>query len=141
MSEVKDRLLQFIKHLGIGQLKFEESANLARGFVNKVGYSISKKSEERISEKYPELDMNWLKTGVGSMLKGVEDPEHVQTAIGNGNTQVAGNGNNVTPSSTVERFLDELSAQRELTREAQQQLTKSQQQMDRLITIIEQLHK
>jgi hypothetical protein len=141
MSKVKDRLIQFIKHLGIGQLKFEESANLARGFVNKVGYSISKKSEEKISETYPELDMNWLKTGIGNMLKGVDDAEYSQTAMGNGNTQISGNGNNITFSSTVERFLNELTAQRELTKEAQQQLTKSQEQMDRLITIIEQLHK
>ncbi len=55
------------------------------------------------------------------------------------NNQV-GNGNHFD-NAPVNRFLDELAAQRELTREAQQQLTKSQEQMDKLIAIIEQFNK
>lgn len=78
---------------------------------------------------------DWLIDGVGQMLCD-SPPKNDTAAIVN--NQV-GNGNHFTNGSTVERFLDELAAQRELTREAQQQLTKSQEQMDRLITIIEQL--
>ena len=52
------------------------------------------------------------------------------------NNQV-GIGNHFNNNSTVERFLTELAAQRELTRETQKQLDKSQQQIDRLISIIE----
>ena len=52
------------------------------------------------------------------------------------NNQV-GIGNHFSNNSTVERFLTELAAQRELTRETQKQLDKSQQQIDRLISIIE----
>lgn len=74
---------------------------------------------------------DWLINGYGEML----DPAN-QGKAAIFNNQV-GNGNHFTSTATVERFLDELAAQRELTKEAQQQLTKSQEQMDRLITIIE----
>ena len=73
--------------------------------------------------------------GVGKMVDADSElPDPGKAAIVN--NQV-GNGNNF--SAPVDRFLDELAAQRELTREAQQQLTKSQEQMDRLITIIDKL--
>jgi predicted transcriptional regulator len=51
---------------------------------------------------------------------------------GNNNTSVAGNANNVNCSSTIEKAIDEISAQRKL-------LEKSQEQIDRLLTIIEKL--
>lgn len=81
------------------------------------------------------LNPEWILTGNGDMLA---DPSQEPQTAAIVNNQV-GNGNHFTNGSTVERFLDELAAQRELTREAQQQLTKSQEQMDRLITIIEKL--
>jgi len=81
------------------------------------------------------LNAHWILTGVGKMVDADSElPDPGKAAIVN--NQV-GNGNNF--SAPVDRFLDELAAQRELTREAQQQLTKSQEQMDRLITIIEKL--
>ena len=81
------------------------------------------------------LNAQWILTGVGKMVDADSElPDPGKAAIVN--NQV-GNGNNF--SAPVDRFLDELAAQRELTREAQQQLTKSQEQMDRLITIIEKL--
>jgi len=84
------------------------------------------------------LNANWILTGVGNMVDADKEiPDPGGTAIVN--NQV-GNGNHFD-NAPVNRFLDELAAQRELTREAQQQLTKSQEQMDRLITIIEQLKK
>ena len=69
---MKERLIEFLAYLGIGQLKFEKNVGLSRGFVNKVGYSIQKDKLDKISTAYPELDINWLKTGVGSMLINAE---------------------------------------------------------------------
>lgn len=97
--------------------------------------SVSATLADNILTVFPQYSRIWLLTGEGEMLKEVP-PDQTQAAIVN--NQV-GNGNHFTNGSTVERFLDELAAQRELTREAQQQLTKSQEQMDRLITIIEKL--
>lgn len=92
---------------------------------------------DKILAVFPQYSRTWILTGEGEMLK---DPPPKNDGAAIVNNQV-GNGNQFTDGHTVERFLDELAAQRELTREAQQQLTKSQEQMDRLITIIENLKK
>ena len=52
------------------------------------------------------------------------------TAIGDGNTQVAGNGNNV--NSEASHFLGEIAAQRRLTE-------KALEQVDRLLSVIESM--
>ena len=72
MSEIKDRLVKFLQYKGIGQLAFENACSLSRGFVNKIGDSITVRSQDKIKNAFPELNMNWLKVGIGSML--VEDP-------------------------------------------------------------------
>ena len=67
----------------------------------------------------------WLIDGIGEMLK---HPEMGTSIV---NNQV-GNGNHFNSDMTVNQFMDELAAQRKLTE-------KAQEQMDRLITIIEKL--
>ena len=62
---MKERLILFLKHLGIGQLRFENNVGLSRGFVNAVGDTIRESSLGKISSVYPELNINWLKTGEG----------------------------------------------------------------------------
>lgn len=65
---VKSRLLQFIdfKHLKISE--FERNCGLSNGFVSKAGDSIRRSSLDNISNVYPELNVNWVLTGVESML-------------------------------------------------------------------------
>lgn len=75
MSSIKERVKEFLRYLNIGQLAFENETGLSRGFVNKIGYSLNRSSVEKISERYPELNIAWLKTGVGSMLVGGEQEE------------------------------------------------------------------
>ncbi|OAV73552.1 hypothetical protein Barb6_00157 [Bacteroidales bacterium Barb6] len=66
---MKERLIEFLAYLNIGQLKFEENTGLSRGFVNKVGDSLRESSLEKILAKYPDLNTNWLKTGEGEMVR------------------------------------------------------------------------
>ena len=79
MSEIKDRLVKFIQYKGFGQLAFENACSLSRGFVNKIGDSITVRSQDRIKNAFPELNMNWLKVGIGSML--VEDPGYSEETL------------------------------------------------------------
>ena len=65
---MKKRLTEFLAHLGIGQLKFEKKVGFARGYVNGLGDNITLKSLDKIEAAYPELNMEWLKTGKGEML-------------------------------------------------------------------------
>lgn len=81
-----------------------------------------------ISMAFPFISVDWLKTGEGDMLKS----SIAQTASGNHNTQVAGNANHVNSSSTLDKAIDEISQQRQL-------VAKSQEQIDRLLAIIEKM--
>ena len=66
---MKKRLIEFLAYLGIGQTKFEENAGLSRGFVNTLKNNPTVKSLNKIAMAYPELNINWLQTGEGEMLK------------------------------------------------------------------------
>jgi len=69
---MKERLILFLKHIGISQFKFEQKVGLSRGMVNKIGDNITASSLAKITAVYPELNINWLKTGEGQMLIGQE---------------------------------------------------------------------
>ena len=79
MSTVKDRVKKFLEYLDLGQLAFENETGLSRGFVNKIGYNISEKSIERIAKRYPELNIAWLKSGVGEMLNSGDSEGTLET--------------------------------------------------------------
>lgn len=74
VSEVSDRLASFLKYKGKGQTAFEQEAGLSRGYVQKASDNMGYKIKSKISEYCPELNMDWLLTGKGDMLK---DEQHV----------------------------------------------------------------
>lgn len=125
-QSVKDRLKIYIKYLGIGQSKFEKQCNLSNGYINNSKGNFGASKLEYILKLHPELNREWLLTGEGEMLK-----SSVQEARGDNNTQVIGDGNNVNTPSALDKALDEIAAQRRL-------VEKSQEQIDRLITLYEQ---
>lgn len=79
MSETKERLLQFLRYKNQGQQKFEISIGMSNGWVNKVGDSIRENTLQKIKEVYPELNIAWLKSGVGEMLNTGESEETLET--------------------------------------------------------------
>ena len=88
--------------------------------------SIDPEKLQSIAKNYPDLNTGWLMTGEGEMLKNIH-----QTANGDGNMQVAGNGNTVTHTDTaLTKALDENAELRKL-------VSKAQEQIDRLIGLLE----
>ena len=73
-------------------------------------------------------------TGEGEMLKDVS----MNNVNGNGNTSVAGNGN--ITNANITEMLELQKGYQEMIKTSQVQLSESQSQINRLITIIEQLH-
>lgn len=69
-SNTKKRLAQFLEYLKIGQAKFAENIGVSRGFANNIGDSIRRENLEKIARVYPILNISWLLTGEGPMLKG-----------------------------------------------------------------------
>ena len=105
--------------------KFQERIGVSNSYIQNISESIGADVMNRISIQFPELNTSWLLTGEGSMLK---------NKSASSNTAEGRNGNNVNISLTLDKAIDEIAEQRKL-------VAKSQEQMDRLIAIIENMQK
>jgi len=130
---MKKRLIEYLAHLGIGQNKFEKNAGLSIGFINKLTGNMTIKTLDKISSEYPDLNINWLKTGEGDMIKSVVNQNNV-----NGDN-IQGNNVSVNKSQT-DHFIDLLRAKDKQIDKSQAQIDRSQVQIDRLIGLIEKLN-
>lgn len=59
----KERILQFIEKKGITVQQFERQCGLSNGSVNKMGNYTRVQTLEKISNTFPDLDIDWLRTG------------------------------------------------------------------------------
>ena len=132
-----ERFDKYMAFKGLNDNKVTVDLGLSNGTIGKSrkdGRDLSDRVIEQILNFYTDLNKVWLLTGEGEML----NKKIYQEAKGDNNTQVAGNGNNV--NVTTKSLLEELAAQRKLTEKAQEQLSKAQEQIDRLLSIIEKLN-
>lgn len=74
---VKERLQEFIKHLGISVLSFEKSIGASNGYVSSISKGIGGKYLREITELYPQLNVGWLLYGGGDMLNTTDAKEVV----------------------------------------------------------------
>lgn len=125
-NTLKDRLIEFIDYLNISRLAFEQSIEKSNGWASKPGNTLRDDVRAKLTEVYPELNINWLLTGEGTMLKnGSQVVQHNQ------------NGDNIN-GKTVKVTKDSSDKLIEVILEQSKQISKSQEQIDRLISIIEQ---
>ncbi len=75
----KERLLEFIEFLKMGQNKFEKTVGLATGNIAHWDMNVPPKAQAKIYAAFPELNHVWLLTGVGEMLKEVQPEEEPST--------------------------------------------------------------
>lgn len=71
---VKQRLMQFVSYLEMGQTRFEDETGLARGYLSKLKREPSPSKILSIVSRFPQLNKDWLLTGEGEML--VKDEPH-----------------------------------------------------------------
>lgn len=117
MERIIDRFDTYMQYRNLNDNKVTVDCGLSVGLIAKArrGKSdLGKKAIEKILSFYQDINRIWLITGEGEMLN--QEGE-----------------NNMYPtqnSNVIEKFIDEISAQRRVTEKAQEQI-------DRLIKIIE----
>jgi hypothetical protein len=78
MIKTIDRLMQFIKHTGLSARQFDISIGASNGYtlrMRKNRASIGSDVIENILKIYPDLNVVWLLTGEGPMLKSQQEEE------------------------------------------------------------------
>jgi hypothetical protein len=78
MFKTIDRLMQFIKYAGLSARQFDLSIGASNGYtlrMKKNNASIGSDVIENILRVYPQLNVVWLITGEGDMLKKPDDAE------------------------------------------------------------------
>ena len=143
-NSVKNRLIAFIKYKHLTKTAFGESIGVSNAFVTSIRRSIAPDKVQSIASTYPELNMDWLLYGKGEMLlsdKADNQSSPVQEAIPGNETSpssltvgghVSGNGNNISHNDS-----ENIAGMIALQKGYQELLKKSQEQIDRLIGIIE----
>jgi hypothetical protein len=78
MLKTIDRLMQFIKYSGLSARQFDLSIGASNGYtlrMSKNRASIGSDVIENILRVYPDLNVAWLLTGEGPMLKSQREEE------------------------------------------------------------------
>lgn len=126
---IKERTAAFIKYKGIPIKKFEEMCGLSNGYISSMRKGFGEDKLNNVLSAFPELNRDWLIYGEGEMISS----KVIQNNQNGDNIQ----GNSVTihkstqeMSGLIQALIDQLSTN-------QQQISKNQEQIDRLITIIE----
>lgn len=129
-------MMQLIAALGMSKAEFERVCGLSNGYVNSIRNTIGSKGIAQILAQFPQVNKSWLVFGEGEMFVD-NNGEMIYAPVnqeikGDYNTQVAGNNNQVNSLATLDKAISEISEQRKM-------LVKSQEQIDRLIAVIEKM--
>lgn len=78
---MRERLKEFIASMGMSVRAFEQSCGRPNGFVNNLSGSMSVKTLGEISARYPTLNVRWLTTGEGEMIRREPESERLEARI------------------------------------------------------------
>lgn len=129
------KIEEMLAYLNINAKAFSEKLGYERP---QIIYDIQKGKTKRISEDlaikitsvFPIIRKSWLLADEGEMIYAPINQE----INGDHNTQVAGNNNQINNPATLDKAIDEIAAQRKI-------VEKFQEQIDRLLSIIENMDK
>ena len=133
MSNLSNRLKHLAQEKRISVRALERIINVANVYVSGIGETMGADKSENILQAFPDVSRNWLLFGEGDMMGSSS-----KVRIGDGDLNYQGNTTNNKESwnyeaNLLERAMEEIGEQRKL-------LTKAQEQIDRLLSIIEKIN-
>lgn len=75
LTNVKDRLIYFLDAKGVNKSEFGRRVGVSNAFVASIRKSIQPDKLSAIQREFPDLNIDWLLTGEGEMLKGSDVSE------------------------------------------------------------------
>lgn len=125
----KDRLKEFLTLKGIGRNKFESKIGIATGYLSSKSLTITSEVIEKAAEEFPDLNIDWLITGKGVAVKPVQSVGDISNSTVSG-VNVNGSEIHISSAEAYNTLL-------KIVNENQKAVEKFQEQIDRLISIIE----
>ncbi len=132
---LKERLLVFIEFKGLEKASFEKLVGLSNGFVDKSGDNTRYSSLDKISNSFPDLNISWLRTGEGEMIKTGDikvfgDNNISNTGITGGNVTIDGSSDVSKLKKRIKELEEEINQLKKDNHEEVKQLNHA---VDRLI--------
>lgn len=72
---VKERLILFLKHKNLKPAQFEQAIGASNGYINSMRKGLGVDKIEHVRSVFPDLNIEWLITGEGEMLK-IDEQNH-----------------------------------------------------------------
>lgn len=66
---IKDRIIEFLQYKGINKAEFGRRIGVSSAYITSIRKSIQPDKVERIKAAFPDLNLAWLLTGEGEMLR------------------------------------------------------------------------
>ncbi|NNK18877.1 MAG: hypothetical protein HKP49_06960 [Maribacter sp.] len=129
MLKTIDRLMQFIKYAGLSARQFDLSIGASNGYtlrMKKNNASIGSDVIENILKAYPQLNVVWLITGEGEMLK--ENEEELILDFDKLPTEKQNEIEQIIEAKIKERQQEEL---KRLLKEVTEEIERTQKKMEK----------
>lgn len=110
--ERKDRISKVITHLRLTYTSFAIKCGINPSGLKRMlegNSSVTDKTLFRITDTFPQINLDWLKTGEGEMLNPVRHSAYQQ---GGKNNNQQGDGNCYNSSDVIAKLVDDLIDQR-----------------------------
>ena len=117
-ESVKERILAFIKHKGLSQGKFETMCGISNGYINNLKSSPTVPVLQKIIGAFPDVNLEWLVSGIGEMKK-------------------TDTTSREDPTIDVNRLVSLLESNNAQLTSRDRQIDKFQDQLDRILGIME----
>ena len=130
---MKERLTAYLKYKGVNNSEFGRIIGVSNAYISSIRKSIQPDKMSKISENFPDLDINWLMTGEGSMIRptieqkigDVKDSELHEVNVVKGDPDAY---------NTLLRIVE---THHQETAGFQRNIEKFQEQIDRLLNLLE----
>lgn len=135
-SSVKERLIKFLDAGNISKSEFGRRIGVSPAFITSMRKSMQPDKVKRIALEFPELDMTWLLTGEGQMLK---EPKKNAQALSSVDGEVMGvikispQNDNTTFKSSEDMEINQLLA---AVLQHGEELRKQGERLDRILDMI-----
>ena len=129
---LQDRIREFVAYKSLTPKQFEQISGLSNGAFAKLSDNTRQSTIDRISIAFPELNTNWLLTGEGDMTKPIQQVGDISNSNVSG-VNVSGTEIHINPNA-YDTLLQIVERNQKVTE-------KFQEQIDRLISIIEKKYE